>query len=86
MPPVASVDDLGLLRSWSCPSARRPEGGRGLLGVAYSRMGLKRSTASDLSETAGQRPFHEAERRAWDSNPRDRSPGLAVFKTAAIVH
>ena len=25
-------------------------------------------------------------RRAWDSNPRERSPVLAVFKTAAIVH
>src|SRR6185437_14933858 len=25
-------------------------------------------------------------RRAWDSNPRDRSPDLAIFKTAAIGH
>ena len=25
-------------------------------------------------------------RRAWDSNPRGRSPNLAVFKTAAIGH
>jgi hypothetical protein len=25
-------------------------------------------------------------RRAWDSNPRARSPLLAVFKTAAIGH
>jgi hypothetical protein len=26
------------------------------------------------------------QRRAWDSNPRYRSPGTAVFKTAAIGH
>lgn len=47
---------------------------------------LERATASDRGESAGQTPFWLVERRAWDSNPRDRSPGLAVFKTAAIVH
>lgn len=61
-------------------------GGRGLLRVAYVCPAWRRPRASEPSESAGQTPFHEAERRAWDSNPRDRSPGLAVFKTAAIVH
>jgi hypothetical protein len=30
--------------------------------------------------------FPNVKRRAWDSNPRARSPLLAVFKTAAIGH
>jgi hypothetical protein len=38
----------------------------------------------------GRCEAHEAQvgrrRRAWDSNPRERSPVLAVFKTAALDH
>ena len=36
--------------------------------------------------SAVQAWFYQVERRAWDSNPRARSPLLAVFKTAAIGH
>src|SRR5229473_3217501 len=39
-----------------------------------------------LSFNIQHSPFNISWRRRWDSNPRYRSPGTAVFKTAALNH
>ena len=43
-----------------------------------------RSGTLSIRTASSWRATRCAERRGWDSNPRDRSPGLLVFKTSAF--
>src|SRR5689334_532485 len=51
------------------------------LSVAYSCIDVTDALPINVTVLARQRPECGGTRRVWDSNPRDRSPGLAVFKT-----
>ena len=88
--PAAPAPACGLRRK----AGRSTRASRGPVGASFRPFtadlsGERRGIS--LGPPGATKPHDEPvfgllERRGWDSNPRDRSRGLAVFKTAPLDH